>query len=311
MANEPLVSVFLPTFNQEHFVADAIESALQQDYSNLQIVIGDDCSTDGTWPIVRDYAERYPEIIAAYQNSENLGITANFNRILRRCEGELVAFLAGDDLFLHGKLRSQVALMQAHRDCCLCYHDVEVFESGSGKVIRNWNSGARMHAPAHGKSAEVARELVVRGTAFMAAVGIMARRSAIPTWGFDHRIPVASDWLMWIEICALGGGKVVYEPTAMSRYRRHASNVTDTAGYDTTDQLTTLALVEARYSWLRPAVRRARGYFYYKSGVRQILEGNFRDGRRDILIGVRYAMYSYKAIGWWLYSWLKQYVFRN
>ena len=140
----------------------------------------------------------------------------------------------------------------------------------------------------------------------MAAVGIMVKRSAIPSWGFDQRIPVASDWLLWIEICALADGRVLYEPAALSRYRRHASNVTDTVGSDATDQLITLALVEARYPWLRPAVRKARGYFYYNTGVRQILEGDFSEGRRDLLIGLRYAAYSYKWTGWWLYSWFNQ-----
>ena len=307
MGTEPLVSVFLPTFNQENFVAEAIESALDQDYSNLQIVVGDDCSTDGTWPIVQEYVARHPHIITAYRNSRNLGITANFNELLRHCEGELVAFLAGDDIFLPGKIGAQVSLMQVHSDCCLCYHDVEVFDSDSGRVLRKWNSGERGNSPAYGSSADVARELVVRGTSFMAAVGIMVKRSAIPSWGFDQRIPVASDWLLWIEICALADGRVLYEPAALSRYRRHASNVTDTVGYAATDQLVTLALVEARYPWLRTAVRKARGYFYYKTGVRRILEGDFSEGRRDLLIGLRYAAYSYKWTGWWLYSWFNQY----
>lgn len=306
MSSEPLVSVFLPTFNQESFVAEAIESALDQDYSNLQIVVGDDCSTDGTWTIVQEYAAKNPQVITAYRNSKNLGITRNFNELLSRCNGEFVAFLAGDDLFLPGKIRTQISLMQADSDCCLCYHDVEVFESGSGAVIRKWNSGGRRNSPAYGSSAEVSRELVVRGTRFMAAIGIMARRAAIPSWGFDQRVRVASDWLLWIEICALTKGRVVYEPKTLSRYRRHASNVTDTVGYDTTDQLVTLALVEARYPWLRPAVRKARGYFYYRLGVRQILAGNCSEGRRDLLTGLRYAAHSYKWAGWWLYSWHKQ-----
>ena len=59
-------------------------------------------------------------------------------------------------------------------------------------------------------------------------------------------------------------------------------------------------------TWLRPAVRKARGYFYYNTGVRQILEGDFSEGRRDLLIGLRYAAYSYKWTGWWLYSWFNQ-----
>lgn len=308
---QPLVSVFLPTFNQRNYVAEAIESALSQDYESLEIIVGDDCSVDGTWRVVQEYASRNSERMTAFQNPQNIGITANFNKILKRCNGKYVVFHAGDDIFFPTKVRSQVQAMESNSDCCLCYHDVEVFESETGEVIRYWNSGKQSGSPVSGNSAKVARRLVTQGTGFMAAVGIMVKRSAIPSWGFDERIRIASDWLMWIDVCAGTDGAVVFENKVLSRYRRHPANVTSSARGDAADQLVTLAVVEARYPWLRREVRKARGYHYYGFGVQRILEGEFFAGRRDLLNGLRYSMYSWKWIGWWLYSFLRQYGYRK
>src|SRR5436190_24170616 len=100
----PQVSIHFVSFNQAAFIEESLESALRQDYPNLQIVASDDGSTDGTAQIIERYARRYPDRIHAITGGPNLGITANCNRALRECKGEYIAFLAGDDLYLPGKI---------------------------------------------------------------------------------------------------------------------------------------------------------------------------------------------------------------
>ncbi|WP_276279675.1 glycosyltransferase [Halorussus caseinilyticus] len=303
--SEPLVSVFLPTYNHENYVEESIESALQQEYENLEIVIGDDCSTDSTWDIVSRYAAEYPETITAFRNEENLGITGNCNEVLRRCSGKYVVFHSGDDILRPGKIRSQVEVLESDPDCALCYHDVEVFDSENGETKFYWNSGPEGTPPVEGDTGTLAEQLVIKGTSFLSAQSIMVRREAIPADGYDERVPIASDWLMWIETCATTDGTVRYIDRPMARYRKHSESITESVQHDI-DKFVTLAIVESRYPELCDAVRHRRGYMYYRRAVSDILANENERGRHNLLNSVRYSVYSWKWIGWWVYSWLNQ-----
>src|SRR5689334_23285444 len=98
--SRPLVSVLVVAYNQISFIADTLASAVEHDYENLQVVVADDGSTDGTTDVVLDFARRHPGRVVPLTGGPNLGITRNCNRGLTACKGEYVAFLGGDDLFL-------------------------------------------------------------------------------------------------------------------------------------------------------------------------------------------------------------------
>jgi glycosyltransferase involved in cell wall biosynthesis len=80
MKEQPLVSVSLVTYNQQEFIRESIESVLNQDYDNLEIVIGDDCSQDNTWAIVQEHQRHYPDKIKAFRNEQNLGLRGTSTR---------------------------------------------------------------------------------------------------------------------------------------------------------------------------------------------------------------------------------------
>lgn len=98
--NQPLVSVITVTYNSSAYVADAIESVLGQDYSNIEYIIGDDCSTDNTWEIISSY---HDSRIKPYRNESNLREYANRNKALGMATGKYLIFIDGDDIILsHG-----------------------------------------------------------------------------------------------------------------------------------------------------------------------------------------------------------------
>ena len=290
----PLVSVFMPCFNQEQYVSAAIESVLAQDFQDLELVVVDDCSTDGTWNIVESYRQKWPDRVLAFRNERNLGITSNCNKILGLCSGKYIAFHAGDDLYLPGKLSAQVAAMESER-AVLCYHDIEVFDSSTGRVLSCWNSGPGSNKPLAGDSLSVAWQLVAQGTAFMAALSVMVRKDAIPAWGFDVRIRVASDWMLWIDACMHGHGPVVFLPRLLARYRRHETNVTSLMRKYFDDELITLALVEARYPELLPAIERARGRLQYRAAINHLIAGRNSVARTYLLRAIWHPDYTVKS----------------
>ena len=137
METQPLVSVIMPSYNAERFVAESIESVLHQTYQNWELVITDDCSTDPTPQIVQSYCDKEPRInfVVAEQHS---GIAGTRNQCLSRAKGRFVAFLDNDDLWHPEKLERQVGFMLDNH-CAFSYSEYELIkEDGSpkGKIIK-------------------------------------------------------------------------------------------------------------------------------------------------------------------------------
>jgi glycosyltransferase involved in cell wall biosynthesis len=110
------VSVCIPTFNNEKYIAQAIESVLIQNYDNYEIVIIDDNSSDKTVDIIEEFAKNNRKI-SFYKNDINLGIVGNFNKCLNLCKGEFVKFLLADDIFLRpDSLRIYVTTIERYPD---------------------------------------------------------------------------------------------------------------------------------------------------------------------------------------------------
>lgn len=116
MMETPLVSVIIPAYNCADCISGAIDSALRQEVP-LEVLIIDDCSTDGLGQVLEHYAG-HPEV-SCWKNSENLGTADSRNRGVALAKGKFVAFLDADDLWADGKLKKQLAVMEGS-DAVLC-----------------------------------------------------------------------------------------------------------------------------------------------------------------------------------------------
>src|SRR5690554_4943466 len=108
--NIPLVSVWMITYNHEQYIKQAIESILMQKTTfTIELVIGEDCSTDNTASIIREYENKHPGIIKVRYNIQNLGIIPNMIKTLEECNGKYIAMCEGDDYWTDSlKLQKQV-----------------------------------------------------------------------------------------------------------------------------------------------------------------------------------------------------------
>lgn len=220
MASPPLVSVFMPTYNHAHFIDAAVESVVAQDYRPLEIVVSDDASTDGTAERIRDLAARHEGLVVPLFTERNVGMNSNFNRALDACRGTYVAFAAGDDLYLPGKIAAQVAWLEQSPDRVLCGHDVEIFMTGDPEVVLG-RYGQRFPLVAGRGAGHLLRNGIL-----YAGISLMARRDALPPDGYDARMTMLSDWKFFVEVLA-GGGEYGYLPDVLARYRRHPDSVTN------------------------------------------------------------------------------------
>lgn len=95
----PLVSVALASYNGEKFIIEQMDSILNQDYKNIEIVVCDDGSKDNTMKILRDYQKSYPGIVRVYQNEKNLGFVKNFEKAIALSKGDYIALCDQDDIW--------------------------------------------------------------------------------------------------------------------------------------------------------------------------------------------------------------------
>lgn len=135
----PRVSICVTTYNQHRYIRECLQSVLAQALEcDAEILVGDDCSDDGTSEIVAGFAAAHPALITLVRHVPRLGASSNTKALLRRCAGEYLARLDGDDYWLPGKLRRQVEYLDGHPDCSAVYTNaVTMDETGRHNGIFN------------------------------------------------------------------------------------------------------------------------------------------------------------------------------
>lgn len=284
----PLVSAIMPAFNQADLVGDAIRSAVEQDYPNLQIVVSDDGSTDGTVDVIMDWASRFPDRVIPIVNQGHLGVTENCNRALRRCRGELRAFHAGDDLWLPGKISRQVTWFEEDSRRVLCAHDVETFDAVTGRMMYLWSE---RHRPVDGADPAT---FVLRWPAWH-PLSHMVRASALPPGGYDASAPIASDFRFFVE-CVASGGIVGAIPGVYARYRSSPGSVSSRRAEMWRDLFTTLDWIANQYPPLAAATRAYRHKALYDRGRELMYQGDVKQGRASLLRAVALRPWSWRSV---------------
>ena len=125
--NNLLVSVWMITYNHEKYISEAIESVLMQKTDfDYEIIIGEDCSTDNTKAILKEYEKKYPHLIKVIYQDHNVGAMRNaFEFTFPRCHGKYIACLEGDDFWIDPlKLQKQVDFLEQHTEYVLSFHNV-------------------------------------------------------------------------------------------------------------------------------------------------------------------------------------------
>ncbi len=129
----PKLSVCFITYNHANFVRQALDSVLMQrcDF-DMEIVVSDDCSTDGTAEIVKEYAAKYPDKIRLNVLEKNVGMTLNWVSSIGACKGEFIALLEGDDYWTdENKLQKQADFLDKNKHLSFVAHDIAaIFEQG-------------------------------------------------------------------------------------------------------------------------------------------------------------------------------------
>jgi glycosyltransferase involved in cell wall biosynthesis len=216
----PLITVCLPTYNQENYIKETIESVLSQRSLGLQIIVSDDASKDATPNILKSYKKMYPANIDLILHSSNLGVSSNVVSILPFIRGKYVCWFSGDDMFLLDKLKKQVEFMEENPSFVMCYHDVLVRDHNKNIDYRYIDS-----LDIKLLTGDITSQLITE-RCFIPGISVMVRQSYAADLKNDPRVGVCEDWLFFIELSMRGPVKYINEVLAV--YRRHGKNITRT-----------------------------------------------------------------------------------
>ena len=213
----PRVSVVIPTFNMAEFLPQAIESVLSQAWPEVETIVVDDGSTDGTESVVRPYLRK-----VGYYRHENQGVWATRNQGIRMAQGQLIRFLDADDLLAPGSLVKQVDAFQRDPHVALVWGRAYVMDR-EGSLY-----GTRVAAPPKGAEgvvcSPVAFRWLLRGNSICNST-VMVRRSALNRLApLDRGAVRGEDWEMWLRLAA--HYDLAYIPSPLAYYRTHANSLT-------------------------------------------------------------------------------------
>ena len=137
--NDIKVSVCVVTYNQENYIAECLESLVNQVTNfRYEIIVGEDCSTDNTRAVVQRYVEKYPDLIVPLFYKENLGPVENIKQVYKKAKGKYIAHMDGDDMALPNKLQKQFEILENNLDCNICSHDVARINSKGVNQNNDW-----------------------------------------------------------------------------------------------------------------------------------------------------------------------------
>jgi glycosyltransferase involved in cell wall biosynthesis len=204
--DQPLVSIGLPVYNAERYLRPALDSLLAQDYPDLELIVSDNASTDGTEEICRSYAQGDARV-QYHRADQNMGAIWNFNRVFELARGEYFMWAAHDDLRDPRYVSACVAALRASPDAVLCCTGIRFIDE-DGRPVEVPPHVAGLH-PVGKTPRERVRQIAracnwydVYGLARTSALA--KTRRAVATWGFDV--------VVVLELCLRGPVLLVPEP---------------------------------------------------------------------------------------------------
>lgn len=214
MPSDALVSVVIATYNGERYLQQQLDSIYSQTYSNLEVVVTDDCSKDKTVEILELYRNKYG--LKYSINEENLGYVKNFERAASLCSGDYIAFCDQDDIFLPDKIET---LVREIGEYSLIYSDATLIDCNGKEFAQSYMRYVNFPMLTGKPFRELLFSCFIRGFQMLFTRDLL--RAALP-------MPDRVTHDDWFSILAAKRGGIRYLDRPLAQYRQHGRNVTGT-----------------------------------------------------------------------------------
>ena len=212
-SSAPLISVVLATYNGEKYLREQLDSIFAQDYSNLEVIASDDCSSDATVEILEEYSRRYN--LSWSVNERNLGFIRNFEGAMPRARGEFLALCDQDDLWLPDKLSALLNLI-TENDALLVYSNAELIDGEGASLNQDiWTSSRTIPE-------RCARHEAFYLNNYVTGCTVMFRRELLEL-ATPFPACICHDW--WLAYVSSYYGRIAWTDRQLVKYRQHGANV--------------------------------------------------------------------------------------
>jgi glycosyltransferase involved in cell wall biosynthesis len=211
----PLVSVILPCYNAENFVEASVRSIMDQTYSNLEIILIDDSSSDKTLYILQSLGKLDPRI-KIFHNEKNEGLVASLNKGIANAKGKYIARMDADDIALANRIEKQVNFMEVNNDVAVCGSNYLVIDDKNKQV-------GKIEFPL--ENAVIKTELLFTN-AFGHPTTIIKKEALEKCGYYEEGMVPAEDYELWIRISKHYEVANIYDK--LLKYRVHENNLTIT-----------------------------------------------------------------------------------
>jgi len=210
--DKPLVSIALCTYNGEKYLVEQLDSIVNQTYSNLEVIVVDDCSSDRTLNILQSYSKKV-SYVKIHKNAVNLGYIKNFEKAINMCTGEFIALADQDDIWDLNKIAMQVNEIGDHT---LIYHDSEFIDEHGTSLKRRISDVRRFY------SGDDSRYFLFENC--VSGHTILFNKRLIPFLD-DFKSEIFHDW--WLAYVATNIGSISFINQPLVNYRQHNNATTD------------------------------------------------------------------------------------
>lgn len=211
-----MISIALASYNGEKYISEQIDSILAQTYQDFELIICDDCSTDNTWQILEEYAQR-DNRIKIFRNEKNLGFKKNFEKAILLCKGDYVALSDQDDIWTENHL--EVLLQNIGKKSLSCGNSLLVDSEGNSTNSKlNENEGLLYFDDSKYIYRSMLNGNCLQGANMLMPLGFAKKCIPIPSGVPYHDA--------WFAACACLDNGINYSFEIINKYRQHGGNIT-------------------------------------------------------------------------------------
>lgn len=215
--NNKKVSVGIISYNHLTYLPTAIESVLNQTYQNIEIVIVDDGSKDGSLEFAENYARKFPNIkVFTHENHSNKGISATCNLAIEKSTGEYISILGSDDAFYSYTIEEQLKFLEENPACGMVCGVCQHIDQNGEKLPRIF--GENVWA-----DSDALKNMFIENP--ISAPTVMVRRACYDEVGLYDTDLIYSDYEMWLRIMVFSDWKIGFIDKFLAMYRVHTTNV--------------------------------------------------------------------------------------
>jgi glycosyltransferase involved in cell wall biosynthesis len=215
------ISVCIPTYNGAKYLAEALTSVLNQTFTDFELIVVDDCSTDNTAAMVQSFRD---DRLKYVQNPTRLGLVGNWNKCIELSSGQYICIFHQDDVMLPENLAEKIKVLEENPTVGLVYSEV-IQINAEGQIVLGWWYFKPEPRPEVVQAGSKFFETLLLGPNIVCCPSVVLRRECFEKLGgFDSRLPYTADWEMWLRVALFYD--IAYLVKPLLHYRRHAQNET-------------------------------------------------------------------------------------